>query len=202
LSALLADAVALFAGNSQFKDPSADVKAFIIERFRHYLKEQAYDSRAIEAVLVVQNEDLRDVIPRLEAVTKFLNLPQAAFLIDANKRISKIVAKADTEGPTLFPNEDWHFDRQGIRGELFNEPAEIELYELLKNSVTDRILQLADNRDYLGILLELSNLNDPISKFFAEIFVMSETYNVRVNRVTLLNSFWIQFKRVADLSVI
>jgi glycyl-tRNA synthetase beta chain len=201
LGPLLTETARLFEGNTNFKNPTTAVAAFVLDRLRGYLKEQGYDAQAIEAVLAVQCNELHDIMPRLDAVRIFMALPQAEVLIEANKRISKIVAKADAEGPTLSPEWKTYRD-EGIHPEKLQESAELELFQLLQTKVVNKINHLDSEKKYLDILNTLSDLSNPIAKFFEEIFVMSEDFKIRADRVSLLNSFWLQFKKVADFSVI
>ncbi|HEX8882861.1 MAG TPA: glycine--tRNA ligase subunit beta, partial [Noviherbaspirillum sp.] len=95
ISALLQATAALFAGNANFKDPVADVTAFLYDRLRGLLRERGFTQNEVEAVIAQQPDVLDNIVERLEAVQAFAALPEAEALAAANKRITNILKKAD-----------------------------------------------------------------------------------------------------------
>src|SRR5207245_1882567 len=96
LSALLANATQLFAGNPAFKEGDADILAFVYDRLRGLLRERGYTPNEIEAVVAQNPDTLDNIIERLDAVKAFAALPESASLAAANKRITNILKKSDT----------------------------------------------------------------------------------------------------------
>ncbi len=101
LSGLLGDAVALFAGNANFKDPSADVLTFLFDRLRGQLRERGFAQNEVEAVVAQNPDTLDNIVERLQAVQAFAALPESVSLAAANKRITNILKKQTVFRPAL-----------------------------------------------------------------------------------------------------
>ena len=99
LSSLLQAAAALFAGNASFKDPVADVTAFLYDRLRGLLRERGYHAERGRGRASPSSRSVLDnIVERLQAVQAFAALPEAEALAAANKRITNILKKADMAG--------------------------------------------------------------------------------------------------------
>ena len=119
---LLQQAAALFADNSQFRDPGSEVSNFLYERLRGLLRERNYTPNEIEAVVAQQPPLLDNIIERLDAVQAFAALPQAEALAAANKRITNILKKIE------------HPVSGQVSQALLREPAEQTLYAAMLQS--------------------------------------------------------------------
>jgi len=186
LNALLQDAAQLFAGNANFKDPTADVAAFMLDRLRGLLRERGYAQNEIEAVVAQHPDRLDNIIERLDAVKAFAALPEAESLAAANKRITNILKK--TEGPT-----------KGVQKGLLKELAEEGLYSamsLLKPQVDDAFAK----GDFTGTLKSLAQLRNNVDAFFNDVMVMAEDEQLRNNRLALLSDLHGIMNQVADIS--
>ncbi len=71
---------------------------FIYERFAGYLREQGFSTLQVDAVLSLHPAVLKVVLPQLEAVKAFEQLPEAESLAAANKRIVNILKQAVSKG--------------------------------------------------------------------------------------------------------
>lgn len=160
---------------------------FVLDRMRGYYHERGFKPDVFEAVLACRPTRLVDFDRRLRAVVAFGELPEAASLTTANKRIRNILRKAgEDELPTL-------------REELLVEPAEQALtQEMAGLAVTVEGLMMAG--DYELALQQLAALRDPIDRFFDEVMVMVEDRPIRINRLALLDRLSGLFGQVADLS--
>src|SRR5690606_17251571 len=124
------------------------------------------------------NASLYDFDRRLDAIGTFAQLPEAAALAAANKRIGNILKKADIEIPAM---ED---------AALLSEPAELALAEAVEAACDDTGHALSQG-DYVGVLTRLARLRPQVDAFFDAVMVNAEDPKVRANRLALL-------RRLAD----
>jgi glycyl-tRNA synthetase beta chain len=169
---------------------------YVLERLRAYLLDSASAAHvpgaatemfdAVRASSPVSPVDFR---ARLEALVKFLALPEAASLTAANKRISNILKKV--EG--------------GVTGTVdvaaLDEPAEKALYEAVAALVTEVERALA-RRDYAAALARLATLRPAVDAFFDGVMVNADDPALRRNRLALLAGVRQLFTRIADLSLL
>jgi glycyl-tRNA synthetase beta chain len=184
LDALVNEAVALF--------PQADAKTagllldFIYERLAGLLREQGYSAQEVDAVLALRPQRLGDVAKRLAAVRAFADLPEAAALAAANKRIANILKKAE--------QADAHVNEALLRDE-----AEKNLHAAARE-IAPRARSQFDAGDYAGSLRTLAGLRDSVDAFFDQVMVNAEESDLRLNRLGLLMTLHQAMNRVADLS--
>jgi len=189
LSELLLDAAAVFEGQAAFKDPTVEVKAFMLDRLRGMLRERGFTPNEVEAVLAQNPDRVDDVVQRLEAVQAFAALPESASLAAANKRITNILKK----------NEEAMPQDAAIKAELLVEPAESALaakMRSLESSVDSAFAQ----SDFAGALQTLARMRDEVDAFFNDVMVMAEDLALRNNRLALLAALHGMMNRVADIS--
>ncbi|MDR3479203.1 MAG: glycine--tRNA ligase subunit beta [Burkholderiaceae bacterium] len=187
LASLLADTAQLFADNPQFKDPRADALTFLMERLRGQLRERGYTPNEIEAVVAQQPDTLDNIVERLQAVTAFAQLPEAAALASANKRITNILKK-NAEGEVGTVTES-----------LLREPAEGALYQAMTLCQPEIDSAFAQG-DYTTTLTRLAKLRAEVDQFFDQVMVMDEDLQLRNNRIALLSHLHQMMNRVADIS--
>jgi glycyl-tRNA synthetase beta chain len=184
LDEMLAAAVGLFSQAGA--NTAGLLSEFIYERLAGLLREQAYSSQEVEAVLALRPQRLGDVAKRLAAVRLFAALPEAAALAAANKRIGNILKKAD--------QADAH-----VSEALLREPAEQALYAAMKD-VAPRAARQFEGGDYTGSLQALAGLRSAVDAFFDQVMVNAEEADLRLNRLGLLATLHLAMNRVADLS--
>ncbi|MBK1889723.1 glycine--tRNA ligase subunit beta [Undibacterium sp. 14-3-2] len=186
LSALLADAVALFAGNSQFKDPSADVLNFLFDRLRGQLRERGFAQNEVEAVVAQNPDTLDNIVERLQAVQAFAALPESVSLAAANKRITNILKKAEgTPG--------------AVNAALLQEAAEQALAKAMAD-VKPQVDAAFAKGDFTAALKTLAALRAEVDSFFNDVMVNAEDPALRANRLALLSSLHGMLNQVADIS--
>jgi glycyl-tRNA synthetase beta chain len=184
---LIREAVALFAGNSQFKDPSAEVSSFIYDRLRGLLRERNYTPNEIEAVVAQQPARLDNITERLDAVQAFAALPEAEALAAANKRITNILKKIETEVSGT------------VDSALLQEAAEKALYAaMLKLKPLVDAAFAAGN--FSEALKALAQLRQDVDAFFTDVMVNAEDAQLRNNRQALLAQLHQMLNQVADIS--
>ena len=187
LHALMTAAAALFAENTQFKDPGADITTFIHDRLRGVLRERGFSPNEIEAVVAQQPDTLDNIVERLDAVRAFAALPEAESLAAANKRITNILKKTEV-GDSLTVNND-----------LLTEPAEQHLYSAM-TGLKPQVIRAFENNDYTGSLTAMATLCTNVNAFFNDVMVMAEDEQLRNNRIALLSDLHQMMNQVADIS--
>jgi glycyl-tRNA synthetase beta chain len=170
-------------------DAHTDLQAFILERFRGYLREKGFTANEVEAVLCKNPVRLHEVPRQLDAVRAFSSMPDSASLAAANKRVANILRQAAAKGES-FANVE--------RAEL-NEAAEVALFEALRHATT-AASPLFDKGDYAGYLRSFAVLKEPVDAFFDSIMVMAEDAAVRRGRLALLADLRREMNRFADVS--
>ena len=175
-----------------FSRCEAEVASFIFDRLRGVLLEQGYQTREVDAVVSLQPERIDRVRQRMAAVRTFMQLPDAANLAAANKRISNILRKAAESG--IQPGA-------AFSAALADVPAETALAQALAQ-VQPRIDAAAAQGDDATVLLSLAPLREPVDRFFDDVMVMAPQADVRDNRLALLATLHRQMNRIADISLL
>jgi glycyl-tRNA synthetase beta chain len=175
----------------QEKAKAEDIYAFIIDRLRAYLRDQAvagkpFTTEEIDAALSQSPAQLNDLIDRLAALREFNALAEAAQLAAANKRISNILKKNATTIPGACSSK------------LLQVPAEIALYEALEK-LTPTLTAAYEQRRFVDLLKALVALSNPIDQFFADVMVMDPNPELRDNRLVLLQQLHQKMNLIADL---
>ena len=168
-------------------DATTSVCDFIFDRLRGYYADQDVPAQQFEAVLELKPASLTDFDARLKAIAEFAQLPEAAALAAANKRIRNILRKSEDALP------------EQIDASLFEGHAESGLHGAIEAAIaaTDPLLA---NRDYVGVLMRLAQLRPKVDGFFEAVMVMAEDPKVRGNRLALLKRLSDRFLAVADVS--
>jgi len=162
---------------------------FMLDRFRAW-----YDDRGISAETFLSVHALRPTSPldfdrRIEAVNHFRNLPEAAALAAANKRVSNILAK---QGGSISTDTN---------SSLLHEHAERELANQLDN-IEGEITPLFERGEYRDALERLAQLRTTVDLFFDQVMVMAEDESLKLNRLALLARLRRLFLGVADISLL
>jgi len=166
-----------------------DVREFVVERLRHYYREQGYGTELVSAVLASDWDTLPDLDQRLKALDTFMGREAATSLAAANKRIGNILRKAEEPIKNKIDADLLKLDEES---RLFDEVSQI----------SEEIEPLMEQRDYATSLERLSRLREPVDGFFDAVMVMDEDPALRGNRLALLARLKALFDRIADLSVL
>jgi len=189
LSDLLKDAAGVFDYMPTFKDPTADVTAFMLDRLRGLLRDRGFVPNEVEAVLAQNPDRVDDVVQRLEAVQAFAALPESASLAAANKRITNILKK----------NEEALAQAGSVDPALLQDAAEKALYASVQRVQPD-VDAAFERGDFTGTLKTLAQLRDDVDAFFNDVMVMADDVALRNNRLALLSILHRMMNRVADIS--
>jgi glycyl-tRNA synthetase beta chain len=159
---------------------------FILDRLRSYFEERGIGAALFDAVAATRPVSLADFAERLEAIKRFAELPEAAALAAANKRIRNILKKVEGAVP------------EAIDAARLVEPAEKALHAALSAALADTDATLTQ-RDYVAVLSRLAELRAPVDAFFDGVMVMADEPAVRDNRLALLKALADRFAAVAAI---
>jgi glycyl-tRNA synthetase beta chain len=140
-----------------------------------------------DAVLATQPRSPLDFDARLAALAAFLELPEAASLTAANKRIANILKKADGA------------PRAAVDVQALQAPAEVRLFDAMR-ALSSTVSKTTAQREYTASLGHLAQLRGVVDTFFDEVMVMDPDDKLRANRLALLAELRGLFAGVADLS--
>lgn len=190
LQPLLVAAAGAFPSLPQAASVVANVRDYMLERFRAWYADEGL---RVECVLAVQARGITaplDFDKRVRAVSVFSALPEAAALAAANKRVANILQKQGGEHTHGI-----------VDPALFQDPAEKALADALVAARSASASSLAEG-DYAGALKALAALRACVDAFFEEVLVMSEDTRLRANRIALLSELRESFLAVADISLL
>ncbi|HLU79995.1 MAG TPA: glycine--tRNA ligase subunit beta [Burkholderiaceae bacterium] len=183
LEELLAFTAGTFEDGTLAEGTAEAVANFIYERYRNQLA--AHDRNVVDAVLALQ-PPLHQVLGRIQACADFARRPEAESLAAANKRITNLLKKADSDLGEADPS-------------LYAEAAE--------SALAARIAELApvaqqqfEAGDFSGALATLAGTRSAVDAFFNDVMIMVDDPAVRRNRLALLNQLHRSMNQVADLS--
>jgi glycyl-tRNA synthetase beta chain len=192
LSELVAESAAIYSQKQKIEidaDAQAAIVGFIRGRLTAFYQSQSIATNTINAVLACEPDSPLDFEQRVKAVSAFSKVAEASDLAAANKRISNILKKQETE-VSLEVDES-----------AMSEAAEQELYAAIQSIESDCVT-LFDNGDYQRGLEKLASLRTPVDNFFEHVMVMSDNDVERNNRLALLKRMQSLFLRVADIALL
>jgi glycyl-tRNA synthetase beta chain len=199
LSILMRDAKAGYQGAAaEGKFVTAEkftesLKSFLHERMEFYLRDvKGYSYDVVNAVLAVGGDDVVDVLFRAEAVKQVMHLPEFQAIGAACKRIRNILRQAEEKNIKFAAEFEYLPDAAEEEKALM---AHLE-------SRTAKIEEHRSKKEYLEALLLLSEIREPLDRFFDKVMVMVDDERVRANRLALLRTLLRRFSSIADFSEI
>lgn len=178
----------LLSAKLKNKDTKDNVADFIYNRLKAYYQDQGVDGQLIQSVLSVRPESLLDFDKRINAVKAFKDLPEAADLASAYKRIANILSKAETTSDEISAN-------------FLKDEAEVKLAGEIQK-IQPEIIKLYAAGDYQSALCRLAALKDSIDGFFEHVMVNADDADLKKNRLAILSVLKDLFSRTADISVL
>jgi glycyl-tRNA synthetase beta chain len=179
---------------SQFKGgiiadgTTGQVLDYMLERFRAWYEEENIPVEVFKAVSARNISRPLDIQRRVHAVHAFTQLPEAAALAAANKRVSNILGKLEA-------------------GHSFGDVSADLLQEAQERALSDKLGELGSvarahlqKDEYSEALASLAGLREPVDAFFDDVMVNAEDQGLRNNRLNLLKSLRDLFLEVADIS--
>lgn len=184
---LLQAAYDTFAPGTLAANTVNEVAEFMYARLAVLLQND-YRHDEVAAVLANQEQDLGDVLTKLQAVAAFKQLPEALALAAANKRVHNILKK--NELPLA-----------AIEASLLHEAAEQNLYQAIQE-LTERIDAALADKNFQAALAALATVKPTVDAFFDQVMVMAEDEAVRRNRLSLLHTLSKHMNAVADIALL
>ena len=166
-----------------------ELRQFILDRCKHYLREQGYDTSLVSAALDAPLGTLPDLVIRLDALREFMKHEVASGLAAANKRIGNILRKSGPVSDNTINENILLIDEER---KLFEEVREISI----------NLNELYKKADYAAALTLLAGLSTSIEAFFDKVMVMDDDPEVRNNRLSLLAELKGLFDRIANLALL
>ena len=166
----------------------SQIRAFMLERLRHYFMDQGFSTNVVNSVFAAPLTDLTDLKERLFALVRFVELPVADSLIAANKRISNILRKSEQNNDREIDEDKFSIDAERV---LFEDVSRIK----------DELTPMFKVANYDAALQTLTGLDGSITKFFDQVMVMDDDPLIRNNRLALLAKLKGLFDQVADLAL-
>ncbi len=185
---VLQAAVNTFPTGQLAENTVTEVQDFMRARLA-VLLQNTYAQDVVEAVLNGNVENLGEVVARLNAVSAFKKLPEAAALAAANKRVHNLLKKVQIS--TLPP----------INTALLQQKAEENLYQATKN-VAEDIQAALSTKDFHQALVVLTGIKEKVDAFFADVMVMADEEQIRNNRLALLQLLSQQMNAVANIALL
>jgi glycyl-tRNA synthetase beta chain len=167
-----------------------DVLNFILERLKPWYQEQGISPDVFASVAALNITRPFDFHRRIQAVQRFKELPDAESLSVANKRVSNILSKYDSQ-----------IEAHAVDARLFETEAERTLAVSL-DKLNDTIQPMCQSARYVDVLSQLAELRVPVDAFFDSVMVMAEDKAQRENRLLLLGKLRQLFLRVADIALL
>jgi tetrameric-type glycyl-tRNA synthetase beta subunit len=189
LQELLAVTAATLADWVDAGAAATEVFGYMLERLQGYYGEQGIAADTVAAVTGLGLSVPADLDRRIRAVQAFRQLPEAAALAAANKRIRNLLRK--TAGPV--PDQ--------VQAALFQDPAEQALAAAL-DQVAAATRSLTRAGEYARALSRLATLRPEVDRFFDGVMVLCEDPATRGNRLALIREVEALFSDVADLSLL
>ncbi|MER9857497.1 MULTISPECIES: glycine--tRNA ligase subunit beta [unclassified Mesorhizobium] len=138
------------------------------------------------------NDDLLQIVRRVEALGSFLDTEDGKNLLAGTKRAANILA-AEEKKKTVVA--------ETVESALLREDAEKSLFAAV-NQAEKQAGEAIQNDDFSAALLALSVLREPVDSFFEHVLVNDEDQAVRANRLALLARIRAATGQVADFSKI
>ena len=187
LKNLLSIAASNFPNKDRALNCTDDIYEFLMERLRHYYREEGFSIDTFESVLAINTTNPLDFHHRLVAVTEFRKLSESKSLAAANKRINNLLKKSGG------------IDSVKIKDSLLVEESEIKLANAIE-AYKKIIAPMINNRNYKSALTELAGLRKVVDEFFDNVMVMCNEPEIKKNRLALLGNLNSLFLETADIS--
>lgn len=183
LDDLLAFTASTFEPDTLAEDTAQAVAGFIYERYRNQLA--GHDRNVVDAVLSI-TPPLHQVLGRIQACAAFAQRPEADSLAAANKRITNLLKKADSDLGT-------------VDSALYTEAAEKALAACIEE-LSPVARQQFEAGDFSASLATLAGSRAAVDAFFNDVMIMVDDLAVRRNRLALLEMLHRNMNQVADIS--
>tara|TARA_R110002049_G_scaffold23781_7_gene84874 strand:+ start:89802 stop:91928 length:2127 start_codon:yes stop_codon:yes gene_type:complete len=189
------------AGESKAFADTNEIRAFLHDRLKTYLKDQGIRHDIIDACISVPdgapagatpgNDDLTLLVKRARALSDTLKTDDGENLIQGFKRANNILSQAEeADGVEYSYGADIKFTEVEAEKSLF---AALDAAEA-------KIKPAMEQQDFTTAMAAMATLRAPIDSFFDAVQVNSDNPTVRRNRLNLLSRIRSICTSVADLT--
>jgi glycyl-tRNA synthetase beta chain len=185
---LIREIIGAYAETPISDDTEDKVFDFLLERFRSWYLDDGITSEVFQSVLAVKPERPLDFHNRIQAVNNFSKLPESINLAAANKRVSNLLNKNESNLTNKSCDED-----------LLMAKSEKLLFTAIKDKVAE-VAPYFKKGEYDNALQSLATLKKVVDDFFDDVLVMDENLDLRHNRLCLLQELRELFLQAADIS--
>lgn len=171
---------------------TVDLRAFLHDRLKVYLKDQGVRHDIIDACIAMEgNDDLTLLVKRAKALSETLKTDDGENLIQGFKRANNILtAEEAKDGVEYSYGADVKF------AETDEERALFSALEAAEATITPAM----ETQDFATAMTAMASLRAPIDAFFDAVQVNSDNQTVRRNRLNLLSRIRGICTSVADLT--
>jgi len=169
-----------------------DLKEFIYQRMKVFLREKGLRHDIIDACLSIDKEDdLALSVKKSSALMEFIKTSGGSNLIQGFKRANNILLQAEkNDGVEYSFGADLKYAK---------EDAELNLFSVLDNEEV-KIKTSLEREDFVEAMNSMANLRQPIDSFFETVQINSDVDHIRRNRLNLLSRICKLCLSVADLT--
>ena len=169
-----------------------DLKEFIYQRMKVFLREKELRHDIIDACLSIDTEnDLALSFKKSSALMEFIKTSDGSNLIQGFKRANNILLQAEkNDGVEYSFGADLKYAK---------EDAELNLFSVL-DSEEVKIKASLEREDFVEAMNSMANLRAPIDSFFETVQINSDVDHIRRNRLNLLSRICKLCLSVADLT--
>jgi glycyl-tRNA synthetase beta chain len=181
--------------DSQARQTSVDLIAFLADRLKVYLREQGARHDLIDAVFALPGQDdLLMIVRRVEALGRFLDTEDGRNLLAGYRRAANILRIEEKKDGRAYdaPPDRALIDARG--------QAEEKALAAALDGAAREAREAVEREDFEGAMRALSRLREPVDLFFDKVTVNAEDPALRENRLTLLNALREATRAVADFS--
>jgi glycyl-tRNA synthetase beta chain len=178
---------------SRFLSHDEELFSFIIERLRVKLKSEGQRPDIFDAIISIRrNDDLLNIMKRVDAVTKIVNSDLGRNVLIGYRRAANILKIEDEiDGPHSVESISTNFET--------NEESDLR-YAL--DSIAVDAVESFNNGDYDPFLQYLSGLRSPLDAFFEKVTINSTNPVLRRSRLGQLALLRSRMHLIADFSKI
>ncbi|MDO4998340.1 MAG: glycine--tRNA ligase subunit beta [Neisseria sp.] len=182
---LLQTAYATFPAGLLAENTVEQVAEFMQARLAVLLQND-YAQDVVAAVLAQENPALNSLPARLQAVAAFKQLPEAAALAAANKRVQNLLKKAEGE-------------LGAVNADLLQQAEEQALFAAAQN-LAPQVQNAVAKQDFATALSALASIKPQVDAFFDGVMVMADDAKIKHNRLSLLKELANLLNAVADIA--
>jgi len=170
---------------SDYNKVRNEILDFFIGRVKSLFLDQGISYDVIDSIVKTGTDNIYDMKVRGEKINKWIKEQNLSDMLVAFNRLSTLAVKTNSTD---------------VKRDLLTG-YEVDLYESY-NNIEEKVNTLISKKDYDKALSALSTLKEPIDKFFDNVMVMVDDFDLKNNRLALLRKIYNTMLKVCDLTYI